>query len=146
MNLCTDHLRRQRTAGVQVPLDTVAEVTADPGGSATGSPEVALIRKEFQNAVLEALQGLSPEIRMVVSLALIEGHSYQEIADIARCPVGTVRSRLSRGRQHLQRVLVEHAATREFGLRVIEGSAPSSGAPSSGAPSSAADSREGRLR
>ena len=59
--------------------------------------------------VTEALQSLPGDFRTVVILADIEGLSYEEIADFLNCPVGTVRSRLHRGRKMLQDKLHDYA-------------------------------------
>lgn len=71
-------------------------------------PEVHILHKTFRQDASRAMTELDPEIRIVVSLALLEELSYQEIADIVDCPVGTVRSRLSRGRQTLRNVLKDY--------------------------------------
>jgi RNA polymerase sigma-70 factor, ECF subfamily len=60
--------------------------------------------------VLEALDTLPEEYRMAVQLCDVEQMSYEEAADAMEVPVGTVRSRLFRGRQHLRNRLVEVVA------------------------------------
>ena len=64
--------------------------------------------------VKEALESLPESFRMAVLLADVEGFSYKEIAEIMDVPIGTVMSRLHRGRKALQRALVEFG--RERGL------------------------------
>jgi RNA polymerase sigma-70 factor (ECF subfamily) len=64
--------------------------------------------------VKEALESLPESFRMAVLLADVEGFSYKEIADIMEVPIGTVMSRLHRGRKALQRALLEFG--RERGL------------------------------
>jgi RNA polymerase sigma-70 factor (ECF subfamily) len=64
--------------------------------------------------VTEALQALPEDFRTVVILADIEGLSYEEIAEFLNCPIGTIRSRLHRGRKILQTQLFDYA--REYGL------------------------------
>ncbi len=59
--------------------------------------------------VSDALDTLSHDIKMVVLLADLEGCTYEEIASIMNCPIGTVRSRLSRGRKALQDLLYDYA-------------------------------------
>jgi RNA polymerase sigma-70 factor (ECF subfamily) len=69
--------------------------------------------------VSTALEALPEEYRMVATLYFIEDFSYQQIAEVLECPVGTVRSRLHRGRRILQKALwdvaVERGIVREPG-------------------------------
>ncbi len=62
--------------------------------------------------VKDALESLPENFRMAVLLADVEGFSYKEIADILDIPIGTVMSRLHRGRKGLQKRLYEYAAAR----------------------------------
>jgi len=63
----------------------------------------------FDDEIKRALEQLSHDFRMVVILADLESFSYKEIAKIIGCPMGTVMSRLSRGRRQLQIYLREYA-------------------------------------
>ena len=62
--------------------------------------------------VKEAIEALPEQFRMAVLLADVEGFSYKEIAEILDIPIGTVMSRLHRGRKALQKQLYEFAASR----------------------------------
>ena len=68
----------------------------------------------FDDEIQAALSQISDEFRMVVLLADIEDFAYKEIAEIIGCPIGTVMSRLSRGRRQLQNSLKEYATKRGF--------------------------------
>lgn len=63
----------------------------------------------FDDDIKSALSQLSEEFRMVILLADVEGFSYKEIADIIDRPIGTVMSRLFRGRKMLQKILEGYA-------------------------------------
>lgn len=69
------------------------------------SPERIVLSQMEGAAVLEAVRHLPTEYRQVVALADIQGLPYQEIADQLNIPVGTVRSRLSRGRERVRRAV-----------------------------------------
>lgn len=101
-NLCIDHIRRRAGASF-VPIDTVPErpcATALPVESL--SPEALAIGRDVGGVVAHALSALSPELRVVVMLVLVEELSYAEAAESLDLPVGTVRSRLHRARAELQ--------------------------------------------
>jgi RNA polymerase sigma-70 factor (ECF subfamily) len=74
----------------------------------TNNIEEELLNNLFDTEVKEAIEKLPWEFRITVLLADIEGFRYQEIADILNCPIGTVRSRLSRGRRLLEKYLWEY--------------------------------------
>lgn len=72
-------------------------------------PEGDFFGQLLSDEVVEALEQVPVDFRMVVILADIQSFSYKEIADIVECPVGTVMSRLFRGRRILQKHLFEYA-------------------------------------
>lgn len=74
-------------------------------GDESSNPEILAIRKSDDEIVRQALEELPPELREVIALRELEGLSYQEIAIVIEAPMGTVMSRLSRGRERLQRRL-----------------------------------------
>jgi RNA polymerase sigma-70 factor (ECF subfamily) len=82
---------------------------AEAGTSPLGNPEVDLIRGLVGEEIRRAVEAIPPKLRAAVILADLEGFSYREIAKICGCPIGTVMSRLYRGRQMLKAALKEYA-------------------------------------
>jgi RNA polymerase sigma-70 factor (ECF subfamily) len=80
-----------------------------------GTPEQEFLDRLLREDLLRAINALPEPFRIVVALADIQGYHYGEIAESLAVPVGTVRSRLARGRALLQRALWEHAC--DSGLR-----------------------------
>lgn len=76
-----------------------------PARTTASSPERIVLTQAENAAVLDAVRALPDEYRQVVALADIQGLAYQEIADRLQIPIGTVRSRLSRGRERVRRAL-----------------------------------------
>jgi RNA polymerase sigma factor (sigma-70 family) len=74
-------------------------------GDESSNPEFLAIRKCDAAQVRQAVEELPPPLREVIVLRELEGLNYQEIATVTEVPIGTVMSRLSRGRQQLQRLL-----------------------------------------
>jgi RNA polymerase sigma-70 factor, ECF subfamily len=77
--------------------------------SAMRDPESVALRPMLEREIRDALDELPDEFRIAVMLADVEELSYREIADIMGCPIGTVMSRLHRGRRLLKTRLYEHA-------------------------------------
>ena len=74
------------------------------------NPEEYFFDRLLSDDVLKAIDQLPIDFRMVVILADLQEFSYKEIAEILECPVGTVMSRLFRGRKLLQKALRDYAA------------------------------------
>ncbi|MGZ0212011.1 MAG: sigma-70 family RNA polymerase sigma factor [Actinomycetales bacterium] len=81
----------------------------------TRSAEAEAIDHLPDSAVKDALQSIPEDFRLAVYFADVEGFSYQEIADIMKTPVGTVMSRLHRGRRMLRELLSDYARDRTPG-------------------------------
>jgi RNA polymerase sigma-70 factor (ECF subfamily) len=73
-------------------------------------PESVALRPILEGEVQKALDELPADFKLAVMLCDVEEFSYEEIADIMGCPIGTVMSRLHRGRKLLQKSLYHHAA------------------------------------
>ena len=88
---------RSRSEGRSAPL--LACLADERVGA---MPEQAFLRTEVRRKVRRALAALPTDYRKAVLLADVQGYSYDEIAQFVGCPVGTIRSRLHRGRQLLR--------------------------------------------
>ena len=66
------------------------------------SPQASLATKQMEEVIFRAIENLPPELRVAVTLREFEGLSYEEIARMMDCPVGTVRSRIFRAREAIE--------------------------------------------
>jgi len=106
VNVATD---RQRARGAQarafgadrVPEEEWRRTTPDP----TAGPDKAALQAEQRERIRHALDALPPKARTIIMLSDIEGLSYREIAEVLRCPIGTVMSRLHNARKRLKAAL-----------------------------------------
>ena len=69
------------------------------------SPERSLLTKEIEKYLYQAIDKLPDELRMAITLREMEGMSYEDIASVMECPVGTVRSRIFRAREAIDAVI-----------------------------------------
>jgi RNA polymerase sigma-70 factor, ECF subfamily len=77
------------------------------------TPDAVLATKEIAATVNAAIESLSEDLRQAITLREIEGLSYEEIADVMNCPIGTVRSRIFRAREAIAERLRPLLGTRE---------------------------------
>jgi RNA polymerase sigma factor (sigma-70 family) len=116
-NACTDELRR-RGRRPALSLDAPPPGASEPidiADTAAG-PETLLLRHEQGQIVQLALLRLPPDQRLAVIMCDLQGFSYDEIAEAMRTSIGTVKSRIARGRDKLRLVLAperEQSATGE---------------------------------
>ena len=108
-NVCRDHLRSAR----RHPIDSLDNFTSDVQiqhslTSLTESPEDYALRGELGRIINSGLGSLPADQRLAVILCDIQGLSYEEVAKVAACSVGTVKSRISRGRARLRDYLLRH--------------------------------------
>ncbi len=99
-----DWLARNRTHQALAVFDE--EIHS--GAGAGFDPVQVLLKQEDRAALRQALADLPVEFREVVVLRELEGLSYREIAGVTELPVGTVMSRLARGRERLRDALARH--------------------------------------
>jgi RNA polymerase sigma-70 factor (ECF subfamily) len=109
VNACLDRIRAAKVRRTEVLPDELEEYR-DRGSSASASPSVEdpaelSVRAERRRMVLDALRDLPEDQRAALVLVDMEGYPVSEAAAILDCPVGTVKSRCSRGRARLVDVL-----------------------------------------
>lgn len=102
--------------GRRPPSQDVDVMDAEHLGSAhalsdVASPERLIARDELKEVVFDAIEKLPPELRTAITLRELEGMSYDEISESMGCPIGTVRSRIFRAREAIDKAmapLLEH--------------------------------------
>ncbi len=120
MNAFFDAYRKQTREPEVVDQEDVGDfylydkVQESAALSEAGNPEVEVLDRIMDAEVRDSLESLPAQFRAAVLLADVEEFSYKEIAEILGVPVGTVMSRLSRGRHMLQRQLWEFAQKRHL--------------------------------
>lgn len=105
MNLCVDHARHKRAQPQTQPIVTDDE-TERPLPDPAPTPEEHLDNRELGRELAAALEEISEEHRRIVLLRDVSGMSYTEIAEVLEISEGTVKSRLSRARIALRKVLL----------------------------------------
>jgi RNA polymerase sigma-70 factor, ECF subfamily len=102
VNTCLDHKRKFR------PEPFKDQSLAEDLPSAEPSAERRYQSKEIGRAIQSALEQLSKKSRAVIVLKEIEGLSYEEIAEVLKTSIGTIKSRISRAREELRRLLPQN--------------------------------------
>ncbi|MCW8810979.1 MAG: sigma-70 family RNA polymerase sigma factor [Ignavibacteriaceae bacterium] len=96
VNRCKDYLRKMNVRKIFSPLEEGTEVT-----EYTTPAE----NNDVSRIVMDAISKLPAKLRMPLVLKDIEGFSYQEISETLKCEMGTVKSRIFRGRERLKEIL-----------------------------------------
>jgi RNA polymerase sigma-70 factor (ECF subfamily) len=106
MNTCLDELRRRKVRGA-ASLDGLLDSGWSPSDE-DDVPERHAIASEQRRTLDRAIAELPEDMRAAVVLRDIQGFSYDEIADMLTSNIGTVKSRISRGRERLRQILKDH--------------------------------------
>jgi RNA polymerase sigma-70 factor (ECF subfamily) len=113
------HKKHERRYVERAAAEPIYDEVLDREARAYASnPEAHAFTSFFRQELERALDELPEDFRVVVVLADLQGFSYKEIAAMVACPIGTVMSRLHRGRRLLQRELVDYAV--EAGIRTAK--------------------------
>lgn len=107
VNTCLDHMRKNKVTVLSIDKPIITEhnefqVEIEDNSF---SPEELFERKENQKLIIHALNQLDDSFKTAIILRDINDFSYEEIAEILTCNLGTVKSRISRGRQKLREII-----------------------------------------
>jgi RNA polymerase sigma-70 factor (ECF subfamily) len=117
-NTFINHYRHKQREPKMVDIDQPIETESGDGGSlydrladTAAKPDEVLANRFLDRDIQKAIESLPEEFRMVVVLCDVQEFAYQEAANMLDIPIGTVRSRLFRGRRLLQKILWEQAVS-----------------------------------
>jgi len=101
INTAKNYLVAQSRRPPNTDVEAVDAELTEAGASLRdiGTPEANLLSQELATKVTEAVQSLPEDLRTAITLRELEGLSYEEIAVVMECPIGTVRSRIFRARE-----------------------------------------------
>jgi RNA polymerase sigma-70 factor (ECF subfamily) len=107
INTAKNHLmaKSRRPPGSDVDLEDAEFYESATALKDVASPENELFGEELKEVVNRAITQLPEDLRTAVTLREFDGLSYEEIADVMECPVGTVRSRIFRAREAIDKAL-----------------------------------------
>ncbi len=110
INTAKNHLvsRSRRPPGTDVDVEDAQFMDSADGLRDSETPENALFGEELRVTVNRALEALPDDLRTAVTLREFDGLSYEEIAEVMECPVGTVRSRIFRAREAIDKNVQAH--------------------------------------
>lgn len=98
-------LQNRRPNEMDQDIAEIEQISDDPALKDIETPEHLLLTREIQDTVIRAIDGLPEDLHTAITLRELEGMSYEEIAEAMDCPVGTVRSRIFRAREAIDKLL-----------------------------------------
>ncbi|MCK4707250.1 MAG: RNA polymerase sigma factor RpoE [Gammaproteobacteria bacterium] len=106
-NTAKNHLasRSRKTPKYSVDVEDAEHFTGENGLKDNTTPENLLLTEEIKQTVYAAIDKLPEDLKSAITLRELEGLSYEEIADVMDCPIGTVRSRIFRARDAIDKEL-----------------------------------------
>jgi len=107
INTAKNHLVSQgrRLPDTDIDADEAEQFSGESALKEYATPEHEMLTDEIQVAVTDAIEALPEDLRTAIMLRELEGMSYEEIAATMECPIGTVRSRIFRAREAIDKVL-----------------------------------------
>lgn len=98
-------LRNRKVPAYTVDVESAENMECVTAMKECGTPERDTLTNEIEKTIYQAIRGLSDDLRTVITLREIGGLSYDEIAAVVECPIGTVRSRIFRAREAIDKRL-----------------------------------------
>ena len=105
--VCLDFLRKQKRLPPTESADELAEDEGFTPVDASPTPDEAVIRQESADHIRAAIDALPAEMRTAIILYALQGFGYEEIAEVTKTAVGTVKSRINRARQKIAKFLAD---------------------------------------
>ncbi len=107
VNTAKNYLATQarRSGEVDQDISEIEQIESNDALRDKATPERLLLRDEIQATVVSAINDLPEDLRMAIMLREVDGMSYEDIAGVMECPIGTVRSRIFRAREAVDKQL-----------------------------------------
>ena len=98
-------VQARRPLDIEQDVSEIEQIEGDHALKEYATPEHMILRDEIQSTVIKAIEDLPEDLRIAITLREVEGLSYEDIAAAMDCPIGTVRSRIFRAREAIDKQL-----------------------------------------